>query len=86
MIFYAFFLFLKFIFILISIFSFILFSGLFLNNNYFIIIYLNLNNFSDSFIFFYLLYEYFFKKIKIYIQIIFIIYIDCMMFFFIQLI
>jgi hypothetical protein len=79
-------LFLKFIFILISIFSFILFSGLFLNNNYFFIIYLNLNNFSDSFIFFYLLYEYFFKKIKIYIQIIFIIYIDCMMFFFIQLI
>jgi hypothetical protein len=60
MIFYAFFLFLKFIFILISIFSFILFSGLFLNNNYFFIIYLNLNNFSDSFIFFYLLYEYFF--------------------------
>ena len=55
-----FFLFLKFIFILISIFSFILFSELFLNNNYFFIIYLNLNNFSDSFIFFYLLYEYFF--------------------------
>jgi hypothetical protein len=53
-------LFLKFIFILISIFSFILFSGLFLNNNYYFIIYLNLNNFSDSFIFFYLLYEYFF--------------------------
>ena len=52
--------FLKFIFILISIFSFILFSGLFLNNNYFFIIYLNLNNFSDSFIFFYFLYEYFF--------------------------